>query len=507
MSKIQSLITLVHSLSHAEKKAFRLRSGRNKQLPDYLMLYDIIDKHPSLTKVEFQQLFTNQNPKANFETAGKYLFELLLETMLNLRKDQDSLSYLYKRIIHARILYEKSLINESLDILEEVIKQAEKFENHNVMLLALRLELDYLLAAGFPQIDEKTLLKKHFRITESLKYIRKINEQSSLYEILKHRILNKSQIRTQKQKDELNDLVYSEISLVSSLNVDNFEINKLHQLFQSNYLISVGDNQSALNSYYELNNLFEENKHLWNKPPVYYLHTLEGILESLRSIRNYEGMTYFVTQLKSIECESASFKLNVVCTTFLYELFPFLDGGDFSACNALMASYKESLYDKFNSLPRSRQAELSLYTSLVFFGNGEYQKAHKFLNQIILQGKYYFSLPLFRTIRLVNLIILYKLNNIDLIKYEIRTLMRDIGGYERNYRIERYLFKFLSKPVPSQSFKRLQVWNKSKKELDEIEHDVFENKILQIFNFTAWIESALTKRPLSEVLQHKMAEN
>jgi tetratricopeptide (TPR) repeat protein len=504
MSKIQSLITLVHSLTYAEKKAFRIRSARNKQLPDYLILYDIIDKHPSLSKDEIQQLFASDCPKSTFETTGKYLFELLLETMLDLRKEQDSFTYLYKKIIHARILYEKSLINESLGILEEVIKQAEKFENHNALLLALRLELDYLLAAGFPEMDEKTLLKKHFKLNDALKYIRKINEQSSLYEILKHRILNKGQIRTQKQKDDLNDLVFSEISLVSSINVDNFEINKLHQLFQSNYLISVGDYQSALNSYYELNNLFEENKQLWNKPPVYYLHTIEGILESLRSIRNYEGMGYFVNQLKSIECESATFKLNVVCTTFLYELFPLLDSGDFQSCNILILSYKEILYDKFNSLPRSRQAEICLYTSLVYFGNAEYHKAHKFLNQIIMQGKNYFTLPLFRTIRLVNLMILYKQNDLDLIKYEIRTLMRDIGGFERNYRIERFLFKFLSKPLPSPAFKRMQVWDKTKSELDGIKADVFEQKILQIFDFTACIESVMTKKPLSEVLLQKI---
>jgi hypothetical protein len=501
MSKIQSLITLVRSLSYSEKKAFKIRSGRNKKLSDYLLLYEIIDKNPTGTKEMIHAQFTTENPNASFEIAGKYLFELLLETMLTLRNSQDSFSFLYKRIIHARILYEKSLITESLNLLEEIIKLAVKYENQHALLLAQRLELDYLLAAGFQQLDEKQLLKKQFEITESLKYIRKINEQSALYEILKHRILNKGQIRSQKQKDDLNDLVFSEISLVASLNVDNFEINKLHQLFQSNYLISVGDNQSALNSYYELNNLFEGNKHLWNNPPIYYLHTLEGILESLRSIRNYEGMPYFVNQLKSIDCESASFKLNVDCTIFLYELFPLLDSGDFVKCNLLINKYKEILYDKFNSLAHSRQAELSLYTSLVFFGNNEFLKAHKFLNQIILQGKSYYSLPLFRTIRLVNLIILYKMNDFDLIKYEIRTLMRDIKGFERNYRIERIMFRFLSKPLPSPSFKRVQAWNKLKKELEEIKHDVFEQKILQIFDFTAWIEAVFTKKSLSEILQ------
>ncbi|MCU0371459.1 MAG: hypothetical protein MUC31_08590, partial [Bacteroidales bacterium] len=88
---------------------------------------------------------------------------------------------------------------------------------------------------------------------------------------------------------------------------------------------------------------------------------------------------------------------------------------------------RELLYDKLFSLNRSRQAELCLYTALIYFGNSEYAKAHRFLNQIILGGKNYYYLPLYRTIRLVNLMILYKLGDFDLITYEILSMKRDIS--------------------------------------------------------------------------------
>jgi hypothetical protein len=402
------------------------------------------------------------------------------------------------------VLYEKSLFDECFELLNYVIDHAEKYENYNVLLLASRLELEYLLALNFPNINEKTLLKKQFKLNEILKYLRKINEQSSLYETLKHRIIYKGHARSQKQKDELNDLVFSEISIVASLNLDNFEISKLHQLFQSNYLISVGDYKSALNSYIELNNLFEANKHLWSNPPVYYLHTLEGVLESLRSIHNYEGMTYFINQLKAIDSQSAAFRINLTCITFLYELFPHLDHGDFTSSMSLMHEYKEKLFDKLFTLNRARQAELCLYTSLIYFGNSEYNKAHKFLNQIILRGKNYYYLPLYRTIRLVNLIILYKLGDFELIKYEMRSMKRDFAYTSKDYKIERFLFKFLTKQLPSAGLKRQQLLEKTLKEISEIKKDIFEKQILRIFDFTAWVESLLRKMPLSEVLSIRL---
>jgi hypothetical protein len=302
----------------------------------------------------------------------------------------------------------------------------------------------------------------------------------------------------------LNDLVYSEISIVASQNLDNFEISKLHQLFQSNYLISVGDYKSALNSYIELSNLFESNKHLWSNPPIYYLHTLEGVLESLRGIRNYEGMLYFINQLKGIGSQSSGFRINITCITFLYELFPFLDSGDFPACMKLMNSYQEILYDKLFSLTRARQAELCLYTALIHFGNTEYQKAHKFLNQIILRGKNYYNLPMYRTIRLVNLMILYKLGDFELIRYEIRSMKRDSTESIKDYRIEQFLFKFLTRELPSVPMKRERLLRKTLAEFAGISQNVFEKQILRIFDFTAWVESQIRRVPLSEVLHSRM---
>jgi hypothetical protein len=487
----------------AEKRTFRVQSGQTKNKPNYIVLYDLIEKNSALPVDELRNMFLEELPGASFETAAKYLFELILRTLLELRQEQDSFYDLFNKILKARILFEKSLFGECFDLLNNVMLQAEKYENYYALLFASRLELEYLLALGFPNLSEKELLQKQFKLTESLKYIRKINEQSSLFEILKHRIVYKGYPRSQQQKNELNDLVFSELSMIASQNLENFEIRKLHQLFQSNYLISVGDYNSALHSYYELNTLFEANKHLWSNPPVYYLNVLEGVLESLRSIRNYNEMSYFIDQLKKMESNSVDFRLNLSCLTFQYELFPFLDNGDFTACIELMNQYKNSLYDKLSNLDRVRQTELCLYTSLVYLGLSDFHKARKFLNQIFFGVKNFSFLPLYRTIRLVNLIILYKLGDFDVITYEIRSMKRDLSGAIKGYKIERFLFRFLSKSPPERALNPNKQWDKTKVIFNEIHHDVFEQQILRIFDFTAWVESEIRKVPLAEVLRDK----
>lgn len=503
MLKSSALISLIQSMSKPEKKAFRMAAPRTGLVPHYMSLYNLISKDKTITSELVRIKFLKQHSGASFDTTVKYLYTVLLDTMLELRTEQDSYYSLFDKILKARILFEKSLFEDCFDLLQKVIVTARKLENYYALLIASRLELEYLLALNFPHIDEKVLLNKQFRINEVMRVTQKINQQSALYELLKHRVLHKGNIRSEQQKNELNDLVVSEMSIVASSNVDNFEIQKLHQLFQANYLISVGDYKSALHSFYELNNLLESNKHLWSNPPIYYLLTLEGILDTLRSLKNYEAMKHFIDQLKKLNNPSLNFSANVSCLIFLYELFPLLDKGDFFASEALMRRNTE-LYKKTHLLSLARNAELSLYTALIHLGLRDYSKAQKALSKIIFIGKNYSFLPLYRTIRLANLMILYEKKEYDLIKSETRSIKRDMNVVGKEYKVERSVLSFVNKQnLPISGMKRKALWEKIKDDFDKMHHDVFEQQLIRLFDFSAWIESKIRKIPLSEVLGNK----
>jgi len=235
---------------------------------------------------------------------------------------------------------------------------------------------------------------------------------------------------------------------------------------------------------------------------------LEGILDSLRSLQNYEGMNHFILQLKKLKTPSLNFNTNVTCLIFLYELFPFLDRGDFFSCDVLIKKYSESLLKKSQLLSIARNAELSLYLALVHFGLKDFRKAQKTLSKIIFTSKDYSNLPLYRTIRLVNLMILYELKDFDLIKYETRSIKRDMHAIGKGYKIEKKIINFVNKPnLPISILKRQQAWEKIQKEFESLHHDVYELQTLKLFDFSAWIESKVKKIPLSEILERKSKLN
>ena len=211
--------------------------------------------------------------------------------------------------------------------------------------------------------------------------------------------------------------------------------------------MGAGDYRAALNSYKELNRLFEQNQQFWSNPPIYYLSVLEGVLGSLRSVGNYDEMPYFIKKLKELIAEDSSleFKVNATCLLFQYELFPYLDKGDFLNCTELMNHYQESLYDKEAWLSPIRKSELLLYTTLVHIGNQNYKAAKKYISNAIIDHNIKY-LPLMRTIRLVRLIAYYETQEYELIRHESRSITRSLSSpKEQTFKTERIILWFLNK--------------------------------------------------------------
>jgi len=506
MSKLSSLISLIHSLTKSERKKVSSFLNMDKNTADYAILYKVIDEKSTDNQQQIKTEFIKLRPNAAFNTAINYLFDNLLLILNQLRINQDSYYALFNLLMNTKVLYEKSLYQECFLLLTKIQNEAVKYENFTILLIAQKMELDYLLSLDFPDTTEQELLNKQYKINETLKKIRKINEHASLYELLKHRILHKGPVRSNKQKQEMNDLVVSEMSIVSSSGFENFEIQKNHKLFQSNYLINVGDYKSAIFSFYELNILFEENRHLFTNPPVYYLMTIEGVLETLRRLKNYEDMASFVEKLKNLDSTFVHFNLQVKCVVFLYSVFPFIDTGQFSKAREVLNQYEHELHGKMNQLFLDRQIQLFLYTSIVYFGLSDYANAKKIINKVVVAKKNVFSVSMVRTIRLINLMIRYELEEFDYIEPEIRLIRREIQNSKHNYRTEKMVLKVIQKSYDNlSSTARQEEWEKAVLKIESLKNDKFEMQLINTFDFTAWVEAKIKNVPLGKILQEKHA--
>lgn len=196
------------------------------------------------------------------------------------------------------------------------------------------------------------------------------------------------------------------------------------------------------------------------------------------------------------------FKVNATCLLFQYELFPYLDKGNFAECTELMSRYQETLYDKEAWLSPIRKKRAITLHDPHTHRKPKLQGRKKYISNAIIDHNIKY-LPLMRTIRLVRLIAYYETQEFELIRHESRSITRSLSSpKEQTFKTEHTVLWFLNKSnLPILRKDREDFWEKLYPEIHELYNNKYENQLLRIFDFTAWIESKIRKEKLSDVLK------
>lgn len=490
-------------MSKAEKRYFKLHCNLQKGEKEYIKIYDKLENCDSAESV--YKSLCRKYGKKKLDTTFNYLYDLLLNCLVTLDRKENIQSEIFHYIAQASLLYKRNFIKEALDKLSKAKQLAQNYEQDTLLLHIRRMEMIYLVENDFMGISEKELISKHTKLNECLKYTRSTNMHLSLFSTLNYRLYRLDQVRSNKQKEAMNDLVLSELNLMANNSYYGFESVKLHLLFQASYYLNTGSYKSAIRYYTELLDLFDEYEHMKRNPPIYYFSTIKGIINSLFTAEIYNEIPLFIEKLKELDKKEfpEEFLLKVRWLIFISETEQFIRTGNFEKAKSLCTNYEECLYKKIKSLQQEEQLRLYLSNAVIYLCTNDIKKARSYMKKIMQEGKLFQMSPLYRTARLLNLIIDVEFGDYDLLDNEIRSIQRSIRHESYAYITEKLIFKFvLSYPIPKYEKKRLHVWNKFEKIITTIRNNKYEKQILKIFDFPAWIESKLTNKPLAEVLNN-----
>lgn len=503
MTRTDSLIRLVGNLTKQERKD--LAVWFNRQPPsDYRTLYMLLMKNSVMDSAELKRLFLSEASGDSYNSAVAYLFDLLLRRLAEFRRESDSYYMLFNKLLQARVLFDKSMYGECYSLIEEVKQTSRYYNNHFTLMLAQRMEIEYRLMSDFCDLEEKQILDNHSQINRTVQIISKFNEQTSLYELIRYRMLRYGHVRTETDARMLDDLVSSELQIISSAKTkDDFEMQKNHKLFQAYYFIMCGHYNSAVRAFKELHQLFEDNRHLWYNPPVYYLSTVAGMLESLRAVRDYNGIEFFIGKLRRLKSKSVRFMISVKFVIFVNTLYPLIDRGDFVEAQRIVDEDKDGVVRHSEALTLNERAELLLCTTLIRMCNGRLKEArHRLRTQMgIVQA--IDNTMLANTLRIVNTMIYFELGDSEFVASQCRSIMRELNrrrGKEK-HGIEILLLKFMTNySIPSTIREREMLWEKQKAVMRNLALDRSGSQILMYFDFTMWIKAKILARPIADVI-------
>lgn len=397
--------------------------------------------------------------------------------------------------MRSRILLERSVNQQAYKELKQAQHLASKLQDNLIYFYTSFLELRYLSDAGFSEESEDNIVQMHVKAKSALRLLQKILDQSSLFDILKYRGLHFGKSFSKKDDEKLNDLLISELSLISREFPDNFESTKLHLLFQSFFFINSGDYKSSLKCFYDLNELFEKNESVWNFPPYDYQETLEGILDNLRTIGRYDEIEFYIRKLERLTEKNypENFRINALQTIHIYRLTALIHQGKFKEAILMVQSIPSFLLKETTVFDFGKLAELHFNISLIYYHEKNYLKATRQLSFVNKFEKVNFRLSVYKAAALLQIIIHYELHDLTYLDYEIRSYKRIFTKIGKVSAIERLILSIIkfdpdkkSTPVKSNQ------WKKIVEKIDAIKKNKYEEQMLKYYDFTDWIKSKLS---------------
>jgi hypothetical protein len=491
---LPTLIKLVHSLSAAEKRRFRLLTRKQTGSKDYLSLFDIINSNPGSDIAFLKEKYKKTNSTSSLNNTAGYLVKILTNSLIQSKVEKDNLFHLFQEMMRVKILQERSLHEEAYLLLKNIRKSANTSQHHIIEYITCREELDHLSNTGFGGITDKTLIEKQMNAKNLLKTVNHIEDHHALFELLKYRLVHSGRISSDEDRKKLNDLMLSEMTLVAAKSKNSFAAEKLHLLFQSFFFIDIGDYQSALKTFYSLNRLFELHVKLLNQPPLDYLSTLTGILDSLHTLKQYGEINYYISKLKQLDQPSYPeyFRYQVRKTLIVYQLAVLT--GEQKNLEALdfVRGIDVSVLKMYPMISEERQWELYFFCSLAFFRNKQWKKADSYINQVLLLHKVQPQLLICKAVRLLNIVLYYEKGDTGYLDYEIRSYKLFFRKKHRLLKSETLLFKFiLLWPDPRKKKIPQAFYNSISNEIRSLTTDKYENQLLKYFDYTKWIMEKL----------------
>lgn len=491
---LRSVQQLINSMSGPEKRYFKLNAGSGNSSKDYLHLFQLLSQDGAADADLWQKAQEAFDPIA-LDSISRYLMEQLTDCLIHLKINKDPLFQLYQGIMQVKVLQERSLHAESDKKLARLRQKAAELEQPSVQYIAYRLELDRWNANGFANISDQELVDKQMKARELLKSMNYIQDHYSLFEMMKFRLLQGGQILADADKKKLNDLMLSELVLMAGKHQNNFTTQKLHLLFQSYFLTTIGDFESAIKTYHSLNKVFEDHLHLLDHPPLDYLAALDGILNSLRRVGNWDQMDYYIGKLSQLDRADYPeyFRYQIRKSILVNALSKLVAAGNLTGSLQLISELDKDVINSYYRLNEEKQWEVYFFISVVFYRSGALKKAHGYLATVLQRHQLQANWLVCKAARLLDLIIYYEQGDTAYLEYEIRSYTRFFKKEKRSLLKVEELVLRLFQAKPSFARKALpQVQEKKiRRLLQEIKADKYEWQLNSYFNFIEWTERQL----------------
>ena len=501
------LIQLINSLTKTEKRQFRLWVNRNQSNADvlFLQLFDFLDKQ----KKYDEELILKKNPgikKRQISNLKAHLYKQILVALRLQHRFNNTDIEIRERIDYARILYNKGLYRQSLEILDKAKSMAKNSQLDALRLTILEFEKHIESQHITRSIDNRAeaLTKESTEMSE--KAARK-NLFSNLSIQLYGLYLKVGYVRSQKEYFFVREFFHSNLPQYDLAELSFFEKMYLYQAYSWYYFMT----QDFLN-YYKYSQksveLFHDNPKMIELEIPLYLKSLHSSLNALYLAQHHGKFTKGLAVLESVSekyYEKKSRNVDGLLNLYL----------DFNRINLhiLEGTFTEGLKwvpTLVNKLETNeynwddhRIMVFNYKIACLYFGHGDDDTAIDFLNKIINQKSPDFREDIQCFARILCLIAHFNLGNDMLVEYQVKSVYRFLTKMEDLQMVQKEILRFIRK-MPRIKKENLKAeFIMLKDNFIKVQDEPYEKRPFLYLDIVSWLESKIEERPIQDIIREK----
>ncbi|MEP6711367.1 MAG: hypothetical protein ABJA37_03070 [Ferruginibacter sp.] len=502
-----TLFQLVHSLEKAEKRHFKLYIKRSSAKEDLkiIRLFDAIDK---LTEYDEKLLLKTLKDitRPQLSNLKAHLYKQLLASLRLLKTNENIDLKLSEHLDNARLLYNKGLKLQSLNILERAKELAKTNQKMNflVQVISLEKKIETL------HITRSTLEKTQLIAEEALDisgHIDRVTRLSNLALLLYRWYVQNGHARNVEDEKDIRKF------FTDSLPADP---DAIHGFYEKLYLYQsycwYGFIRQDFFMYYRYSqkwiDLFPKEGVMIAVETGHYIKGMHNLLNAHFDLRNFKKFKITLHQFQEFaKTPVASLHDNFRTHTSIYinsaKINQFLMQGDFKQGLAIIPGIENKLKEYALFVDSHRIVVFNYKFASLYFGACEYEKAIDYLHKIINDQQTRLRNDLQCYARLMHLLCHYEIGNEEILDSLIRSVYRFMARMKNLTIVEEAIFSFLR-----HSFKVKTKLVKTELEafltnIKHLEKNRFETRSFAYLDIISWAESKVQDRTMEEIIHEK----
>lgn len=488
---VDKLLSLIKSLSKSEKRYFKLFvSGKsNTKEKHYLQLFDFLDKKKDFNKSVYQKNFKHIK---NLGAVQKYLYQMLIKS-LQMQLDLKSVDLeLMDGLKEVEILYQKELLNLVKEKVEQLQIIAEEYQKIFFLPLIyewkMRLSMTHFGFQNMPLDDFESIHKSYTNSPQLLQEYIDIRSKMS-------RFVFEGPQNFRRKIDSATNIFVS----------TNIEV-ELEQY--SSYLAKLAYLQFG--AFYGAFSIQPNLAYAYHLATYRYMNTLPSKIQADNHKIYFSALMGSITYTKDFSflqqlLDEAEMLLKNKPETFSLQ-FQFMIKLKRYLFLLRSQKFEEALafallidVDSYN-IKNNMHFAFYYHLTLNLFALEDYEKALETLNTFLFDkekstSKYDITWSLLR------LIILYELNETDLLFSLLNNIQRSLKRKGNLLAFEKMFIAFLKKLInlPAKEREPLFVEFKNQLVLFLDQSSDEENEVLSLFNYMEWLDKHIEKRPFKQI--------